>query len=71
MDAAGKKKLQTVKAELNAVIRELESLSGSVRSDFEGIGNDKCADAMEDVLKQCYTVRGKLNAIDTGRLVKG
>ena len=60
MDAAGKKKLQTIKAELNAVIRELESLSGSVRSDFEGIGNDKCADAMEDVVKQCHTVRGKL-----------
>lgn len=71
MDAAGKKKLQTIKAELNAVIRELESLSGSVRSDFEGIGNDKCADAVEDVVKQCHTVRGKLDAIDTGRLVKG
>lgn len=65
MDQNAKNELESIKRELNSIIRELEDISRGVRKDFVGIGNDKCADCIDRVLNQYYTVRRKLNSLDT------
>lgn len=65
MDAGARNELASIKGELNSIISELESISSGVRGDFVGIGNDKCADCIDQVLNQYYYVRRKLNNLDT------
>lgn len=68
MDSGARTELDSIKAELNSVIRELESISAGVRIDFQGIGNDKCADCIDKVLDGYYLARRKLNDMDTNSL---
>lgn len=65
MNASAKNELASIKSELNSIIRELESISRGVRNDFVGIGNDKCADCIDRVTSNYYTVQRKLNNLDT------
>ena len=65
MDASAKNELYSIKRELSSIISELESISSGVRNDFTGIGNDKCADCINKVLSQYYSVQKKLNNLDT------
>lgn len=65
MDAGARNELASIKGELNSIISELESISSGVRNDFVGIGSDKCADCIDQVLNQYYYVRRKLNNLDT------
>ena len=65
MNASAKNELAAIKTELNSIIRELESISSGVRRDFVGIGNEKCADCIDRVISNYYTVRSKLNNLDT------
>ena len=65
MDLSAKNELISIKSELNLIIAELESISQGIRNDFIGIGNEKCADCIDNVLTQYYFVRRKLNNIDT------
>ncbi len=65
MDANAQRELNSIKSELNSIIRELEAISYGVRHDFTGIGNDRCADCINSVLQNYYTVRRKLNNLDT------
>jgi len=65
MDASAKQELNQIKAELNAIIRELESISDGVRSDFSGIGNDRCADCIDSVINTYLKVKRQLANMDT------
>lgn len=65
MDISAKNELSSIKSELNSIIGELESVSQGIRSDFVGIGNEKCADCIDRVLNQYYYVRRKLENLDT------
>lgn len=70
MDANARNELNAIKRELNSIIAELESISGGIRNDFIGIGNDKCADCIDRVLNNYYTVRRKLNNMDTSTVTE-
>ncbi len=70
MDAKAREELRAIKNELNSIISELESISKGVRHDFEGIGNEKCADCLDKVLDKYYYVRRKLNNLDTTTLTE-
>ena len=70
MDKSAQNELASIKRELNAIIRELESISSGVRRDFAGIGNDKCANCIDNVLKQYYYVQKKLNNLDTSKVTE-
>lgn len=70
MDANARNELNAIKRELNSIIAELESISGGIRNDFIGIGNDKCADCIDRVLNNYYTVRKKLNNMDTSTVTE-
>ncbi|MFI3326897.1 MAG: hypothetical protein R3Y35_12115 [Clostridia bacterium] len=65
MNTSEKMELLSIKSEFNSVISELESISNAVRSNFTGIGNDKCSDSIDRVLNQYYSIIKKLNNLDT------
>lgn len=70
MNTSAGNELASIKRELNSIISELESISSSVRSNFTGIGNDKCADCIDKALKQYYRARKKLNNLDTSTVTE-
>ena len=63
--------LAAIKRELNSIISELESISIGLKNDFKGIGNEKCAASIDRVLSHYYSVRKKLDNIDTTSVVEG
>lgn len=63
--------LYSIKVELNSIITELQSISNGVRNDFTGIGSDKCADCIDNVVTKYYIVRQKLDNINTTSLAEG
>lgn len=70
MNANARAELSDIKRELNSIINELEAISRGARNDFIGIGNDRCADAIDKVLNQYYYVRRKLNNLDTSTVTE-
>lgn len=71
MNANARDELDSIIGELNSIIRELEDISAGVRSDFVGIGNEKCADCIDRVLNQYYSVRYTLKNLDTTAVASG
>jgi len=70
MDSGARSELNAVIRELNSIIRELEDISRGVRYDFKNIGSEKCADCIDKVLSNYYTVRRKLNNVDTSKVTE-
>ena len=70
MDAKAKNELDSIIQELNSIISELESISSGVRSGFKNIGNEKCADCIDKVVNNYYTVRRKLRNMDTTKVTE-
>ena len=64
MDAATKKELNAIKAELSSIIAELEDISGGIRKDFAGIGQNVCADVLKRSISNLKTGKKKLDKID-------
>ncbi|MEE0863272.1 MAG: hypothetical protein U0L79_09845 [Lachnospiraceae bacterium] len=65
MNKKDKNELESIKTELGSIIKELESISSGIKTDFVGIGNDRCASKIDKVIEQYYKVQKKLNGIDT------
>ena len=70
MSSSARNELDSIKTELNKIISELERISGGVRKDFIGVGNDKCSDCINSVIRQYYVVKNKLNSVDVSILEK-
>ena len=68
MDANSQYELYLIKKELQSIINELYSISGGVRSDFDGIGNEKCANSVVVAAQYYETVLQHLNNMDTSAL---
>lgn len=65
MDANARAELESIKRELNSIINELDSIAAGVRSDFIGIGNDRCASSIDSVANHYRGVLRKLQNMDT------
>lgn len=65
MDSGARSELDSIIRELGSIISELEDISCGVRYDFKNIGSEKCANCIDNVVSNYYTVRRKLNNIDT------
>lgn len=50
--------------ELKSIINELYSISNGVNKDFKGIGNELCANRINEVARHYEGVVKKLNKID-------
>ena len=58
-----KAELASIKAELNAIIKEMEGISIGISNNFKGIGNEKCSESIDSVINRFYQVRKVLNNI--------
>ena len=65
MDANASIELNLIKRDLKSIIDELEEISCGVRRDFQGIGNETCADCIYRAAEQYRWVKGKLDNLDT------
>lgn len=65
MNAGDKAELDAIIADLNILVRELESIASGVNKDFIGIGNAYCSNAVYKSANNCSQVRNKLKNIDT------
>jgi glucose-6-phosphate-specific signal transduction histidine kinase len=70
MNTSGQQELYLIKQELQNIINELESIAAGIHSDFEGIGNEKCASKITRIADQYRYVKGKLNNIDTSKVTE-
>ena len=68
MDVNSQYELYLIKSELNKIIEELYIIAGGVSRDFEGIGNDRCADCLLKVASHYENVKQKLNSMDMSTL---
>jgi len=61
--------LEQTRAEMRAIIQNLENIAAGVRSDFDGIGQDMCANSIEAVASYYrHTVLRVLNGMDQNLL---
>ena len=60
--------LYYVRNELKSIINELDSISDGVRNEFQGIGNEKCADVINKVNSEYRKALNKLYNIDASKL---
>lgn len=70
MNASARAELASIKRELASIISELEDISGGVRRDFVGIGNDQCANCIDRVTNQYRYVKRKLDNMDTSTVTE-
>lgn len=63
MDTAGRRELESIKAELQSIINELDSIGTGVRNDFRNIGNDRCAAGIAKVADRYREAKRRLNNI--------
>lgn len=68
MDQKAVNELNSIKSELRSIIRELDSIADGVRGDFKNIGNDKCANCIDNVKNEYQNVLRTLNNINTSDL---
>lgn len=64
MDSATKRELNSIKSELSSIISELEDISGGIRKDFVGIGQNICADVLKRNISNLKTGKKKLDKIN-------
>lgn len=62
--------LEGIKSELKDIISELDEIADGIKSDFYGIGQDKCSKSIDSVADKYRSVRRSLKKIDTGKIKK-
>lgn len=68
MDQSAQEELYQIKRELQSIINELESISRGVRSEFVGIGSDKCASCITSVVTTYKKAKRRIDNIDTSKV---
>ncbi len=70
MDAKAQQELADIKTELKNIIAELRTISYGVRTGFSGIGSEKCANVIDDVVDQYKIVQKTLDTMDTSAVAE-
>ncbi len=65
MDIRVKRELEGIREELKKIAAELETVSGGVRRDFTGIGNERCATGIANTADRLRVAERKLAQMDT------
>lgn len=60
--------LGEARSELRSIINELGAIESGIRSDFDGIGEDYCADCVATIARKYEGVLSRLNRVDRSRL---
>lgn len=64
MDSNGINRLNEIKSDIDSLIQDLGSLKDGMYRDFENIGNDKCAEKVDEEIARFRQVKKELNNID-------
>lgn len=64
-------KVYEIKDEMINISKELQTISDSINSDFEGIGQYKCSMVLNNVISKCNTLKSRLEYIDPDNLAAG
>lgn len=64
------KSLGECKRELNSIISELQDIEWGIRRDFEGIGEDMCANCVGKIADKYTSVKRRLDRVDQNRLAE-
>lgn len=68
MNEKSEKELQLIVDELRSICNALDSIGTSVRNEFEGIGNEMCAESIEYISEHYREVRKTLACIDKSKV---
>ena len=61
--------IEQARSEMRSIIAELESIEQGIRSDFRGIGQDRCANAVNSITNYYRnTVLRQLNSMEQGAI---
>ncbi len=71
MKSSDKAELDSIRKELQAIVIELEDIALGVRANFQGIGNDRCANCIQDVKNQYFKAKRILDNIDITKVTDG
>jgi hypothetical protein len=63
MDSATRSELNRIASDLQLIINELSEIAHGLRSDFQNIGNERCAQAIEAARDKYTSVRNDVNRI--------
>lgn len=58
-----KKELDYICSEINSIIKELENISNGLKKEFIGIGNEKCAECIDNVINKYRTISKKISTV--------
>lgn len=62
--------LGEARTELRSIISELNTIENGIRNEFDGIGEDYCADCIAAIAQKYENVLSRLNRVDTNRLAE-
>lgn len=68
MGASEQYEFESIKRELQSIIKELDNIAYGVRRNFTGIGNDRCAQSIYSIADDYRYVKRKLDKIDTSKM---
>ena len=68
MATNAKAELESIIREMDKIITELGDISYHVRYDFKNVGNDLCANCIDNVKSDCQSARRALKRIDTSKM---
>ena len=63
--------LSETQDELRRIVNELRDIADKLRSEFQGIGSEKCANALEEEATKYESVINKLSNINTSKFADG
>lgn len=66
--ASAKSEVNAMIRELNSIIGELTDISNGLRSEFKGIGSERCATSIDAVIGNCRTVKTKLQNMNMNQV---
>ena len=59
--ASARSEVNSIISELNSIINELNSISTAMKTEFKGIGSEKCAESINSVTANCKKAKSKLS----------
>lgn len=66
--ASAKSEVNSIISELNSIINELNSISAAMKTEFKGIGTEKCAESINSVIANCKKAKKSLSNINMNQV---
>ena len=63
--------IYSIQSELNQIVNELNNISAELKSNFNGIGEDKCANKISEQSRKYKKAISALNNINTNKYREG